>query len=130
MNSNLNKVELLWLWYDYHTEKYDQQLSNIPSPNDEGAVIVIGENRHLSEKHARSLHREIHDVAKFYEVPVELMASEKKYRLKETTRYRMEKYEYITREMPQAYSFLDDYYKEMNVKYRIDLAKLKRIDFL
>jgi hypothetical protein len=119
----INKVELLWLWYDYHTEKYDQQFSDIPCPHDEGAVMLIGKQRYLSNSYAMRLHKEIHSIAKFYKITVELMSYEKRFRLQETTKSRMEKYEWIMENLPHEYMFIEDYHKQEEME-----LKVKRIN--
>ncbi|WP_350253628.1 hypothetical protein [Bacillus halotolerans] len=59
-------ADLLWLWYDYHTEVFDRSLpSTIPSPNDKTAVIPTRFPYTIwSYENAQKLKNEIYWIAK------------------------------------------------------------------
>lgn len=119
----MNKAELLWLYYDYHTEKFDQQLPNVSSPNDEGGVIPTGDYRYVSDKHAMSMKQAINEVAEAYRIPKEKVEEEKRYRMRETTKRRLERYEWITENRPEEFQFITDYFER---KYYEDTIRIQR----
>ncbi|PKR82456.1 hypothetical protein [Heyndrickxia camelliae] len=45
-DDSYEKAQLLWLWYDYHTEMYDRELwSQYPAQNDETMVMLSSPGR-------------------------------------------------------------------------------------
>lgn len=79
VNEIYRKAELLWLWYDYQTEIYDQGLwSTYPSPHDETMVLHrLPEARKLSSQNAYKIRNMMMDIAKHYSVPDEEMQAAK-----------------------------------------------------
>lgn len=73
----LEKVQALWLWYDFHTEMYDRNLGEtVPSKNDETAVIPIHpKDKSLSMKYAGMLREQMTSIAKHHNIDLELLHS-------------------------------------------------------
>lgn len=126
----MNKVELLWLWYDYHTERFDQFLGGIPSPNDEGSIIVVGHHRGLSNKHAHSLQKQIYAIADYYGIAKEAMSEERRYRNRQTTRRRIELYEWVIKNIPHELNFIDDYNERVKQEEQLKIEKSGICDLL
>lgn len=67
-NESYEKAQLLWLWYDYHTEKYDQGLwSTCPAPDDETMVMLASPSAvRMSNQNALIIRGYMQQVAKHY----------------------------------------------------------------
>lgn len=107
----MNKAELLWLYYDYHTETFDQALPHVPDRYDKGAVMVRGPWQVLSNRYAGNLRRRVFDMAKFFQIPEEVWEYERKARMQFNTQYQLDKYNWVMEHTPEAYDFLNAYYK-------------------
>lgn len=105
----MNKAELLWLWYDYHTEMYDQSLPSFPSRHDEGSVIVREDYRHFSNRNAIKMRTLISHIAKLYNISEDEMEAEKRYRNGSNTKRRLENYEWLKNNKPKEFTFIEDY---------------------
>lgn len=78
-NDEYEKAELLWLWYDYHTEVYDRGLwSQRPSKYDETMVMLESHDaRRLSNQNAIKLKQYIYEVAKKFNISDRIMQDSK-----------------------------------------------------
>lgn len=74
-----DKAQLLWLWYDYHTEIYDRSLwGTAPSRHDETMVVFRSyESQSLASKNAAEIRRKIYNIAKYYNISNETMMNTK-----------------------------------------------------
>jgi hypothetical protein len=96
-DENYEKAELLWLWYDYHTEMYDRGLwSKCPSPNDDTMVILASpEARKLSNQNATRVRNYMLNIARNYCLSDEVIHSAKmsSYRSKSKMQKRIDDFE-------------------------------------
>lgn len=69
------KAQLLWLWYDYHTEVFDRSLwSARPSKSDETMVALMTPLAHAeSNKNAMKVRKYMYEVAKRYNISLAAM---------------------------------------------------------
>jgi len=66
-------AQMLWLWYDYHTEKYDRTLPHTPVGR-WGEALVIGEEFvKLSNGYARNLYLKMKKVSFIFGIEEEFM---------------------------------------------------------
>lgn len=122
-NNKEIKAELLWLWHDYRTEMYDLGLSGSnPIWREDGSVRLTGETSILSIRYAGQMKRYMDDMARFYQIPKEVMKREKELRLRETTQRRMERYESLKDDEPQNFDFIHEYFEMLR---RMEDEKIK-----
>lgn len=70
-------AQMLWLWYDYHTEKFDRTLPHIPFGKLGEAKVVGSESVSLSNGHARKLYIKMKQAAFILGVTKEIMFKSK-----------------------------------------------------
>lgn len=66
------KAELLWLWYDYHTEIYDRSLPSCTYPFKGDPTMSMATNpddRALSGRYSASVKEQLRIVANYYKIP-------------------------------------------------------------
>lgn len=126
---NMENLELLWLWFDYHTEKFDQQFPNQPSPFDDGScVLIYPEHKHYSSQNARALQDHILSISRHYGFSDEDFWKEKNNfnKRKKSTRENMKEYEWLSEHRPYKFAFIDAYNKEQVEKQEYQLQLLKK----
>lgn len=79
MSSEYEKAQLLWLWYDYHTEIFDASLwSAKPSMSDETMTVLVSHSA-ISEsyKNARRARDFIYEAARKKNIAISTMQTAK-----------------------------------------------------
>ncbi|MEK4025429.1 hypothetical protein [Sporosarcina sp. FSL W7-1283] len=74
-DDDYEKAQLLWLWYDYHTEIFDRSLwSAKPSRNDESMVVLASSLAHAeSNRNAMKIRNDMYEIAKSYNISHDVM---------------------------------------------------------
>lgn len=125
----MDEVEILWLWYDYETEMFDQMLPHTPSERDKGSVIVNTKWQHVSGRHAEKLKTVIFAIARRHSINDEDMMREKLRRTQQTTLHRMETHQWVIANTPEKLTFIIDYLAEQDSKIPTTPTENRRFFF-
>lgn len=109
VSEEYEKAELLWLWYDYHTEIYDQGLwSQYPAPNDETMVILRSpEARKLSNQNALRVKNYMLEVARKHNLSDDIINQTKNSSYRCTVKIQKRIDEYIELDKQGKFQFIN-----------------------